>query len=64
MIQLVWLKRRTVMLLHERSIVSHGGLRGVRDEGLLDSALARPLNLLRPTGGTCGPRKPMSQESC
>lgn len=33
------------MLLHDESLAEHGGLPGLRDEGLLDSALARPLNL-------------------
>ena len=34
------------MLLHGESLATHGGGEGLRDEGLLDSALARPLNLL------------------
>lgn len=34
------------MLLHEESLAEHGGAAGLRDEGLLESALARPLNLL------------------
>jgi death-on-curing protein len=46
MIDVVWLKRQSILLLHERSIERHGGLRGLRDEGLLDSALARPINIL------------------
>src|SRR5258706_12026774 len=29
---------------HERQLAEHGGLSGVKDEGLLDSAIARPLN--------------------
>lgn len=40
-----WLSRRTVLHLHERQIARFGGATGIRDEGLLDSALARPLNL-------------------
>jgi death on curing protein len=46
MIEIVWLERRAVLILHERSIARHGGLRGLRDEGLLESALARPHNIL------------------
>ena len=40
-----WVDRRALVLLHEDSLAEHGGARGLRDEGLLDSALARPLNL-------------------
>jgi death-on-curing protein len=38
--------RRALLLLHGESLAEHGGAAGLRDEGLLDSALARPLNLL------------------
>ncbi|MCB5185912.1 type II toxin-antitoxin system death-on-curing family toxin [Methylobacillus gramineus] len=34
------------MLLHDESLAEHGGDSGLRDEGLLDSALARPVNEL------------------
>jgi death-on-curing protein len=34
-----------LLLLHDESIAEHGGAAGLRDEGLFDSALARPLNL-------------------
>ncbi len=40
-----WVERRALVLLHDESIAEHGGLQGLRDEGLLESALARPLNL-------------------
>jgi death-on-curing protein len=40
-----WVERRALVLLHDESIAEHGGLPGLRDEGLLESALARPLNL-------------------
>lgn len=40
-----WLSRRLVLYLHERQIVRFGGAAGIRDDGLLESALARPLNL-------------------
>lgn len=40
-----WLLKQTVLALHSASIVEHGGSAGVRDEGLLESALARPQNL-------------------
>jgi len=38
--------RRALLLLHDESLAEHGGAAGLRDEGLLDSALARPLNLV------------------
>jgi death-on-curing protein len=37
----VWIERREVLALHDRLLALHGGARGVRDEGLLASALAR-----------------------
>jgi len=40
-----WLDRRLLVLLHDESLAMHGGASGLRDEGLLESALARPLNL-------------------
>jgi death-on-curing protein len=40
-----WVDRRALLLLHADSLAEHGGAVGLRDEGLLDSALARPLNL-------------------
>ena len=39
-----WLNRKVLLLLHDESLAEHGGASGLRDEGLLDSALARPLN--------------------
>ena len=40
-----WVDKRALLLLHDESLAEHGGLSGLRDEGLLDSALARPLHL-------------------
>lgn len=40
-----WVARRALELLHDESLAEHGGATGLRDEGLLESALARPLNL-------------------
>jgi death-on-curing protein len=42
----VWLIRAALEILHDLSIVEHGGAGGLRDEGLFESALARPQNLL------------------
>ena len=38
----VWVFREVVLMLHEQSLAQFGGSAGVRDEGLLDSALGRP----------------------
>lgn len=38
----VWIDEREALVLHERLLVLHGGAGGIRDEGLLQSALARP----------------------
>lgn len=40
-----WVNREVLLLLHDESLAEHGGAPGVRDAGLLDSALARPVNL-------------------
>ena len=40
-----WIDRRLLILLHDESLAQHGGASGIRDEGLLASALARPENL-------------------
>ncbi len=40
-----WLRTETVLAIHKLQIAEHGGEDGVRDLGLLDSALARPLNI-------------------
>jgi death-on-curing protein len=46
MAQIVWLLEETVIAIHQRQISEHGGSEGLRDEGLLASALARPPNIL------------------
>jgi len=45
MARIVWLIEETLKAIHQRQIAEHGGSPGVRDEGLLQSALARPRNL-------------------
>jgi death-on-curing protein len=37
-----WLTTEIIKAIHSQQIAQHGGLDGVRDEGLLESALARP----------------------
>lgn len=41
-----WINKGALILLHDESLAEHGGRAGLRDEGLLDSALNKPLNLL------------------
>ena len=41
-----WVDKRALLLLHDESLAEHGGAPGMRDQDLLDSALARPMNLL------------------
>jgi death-on-curing protein len=38
----VWIDERDALVLHDRLLALHGGAAGVRDGGLLKSALARP----------------------
>lgn len=40
-----WIEEAVVWAVHEAQLAEHGGLAGVRDAGLLASALARPRNL-------------------
>jgi death-on-curing protein len=43
--ELVWIEERDALALHNRLLALDGGLPGVRDAGLLQSALARPRQL-------------------
>ena len=40
-----WVLREVVLMAHEQSLARFGGSAGVRDEGLMDSALGKPQNL-------------------
>jgi death-on-curing protein len=42
---LYWLSLREVLAIHDLQIAHHGGASGVRDQGLLESALARAQNI-------------------
>lgn len=42
---IIWIEKGLALAIHERQLAEHGGQAGVRDEGLLDSALARPQQL-------------------
>ena len=41
----VWIDPAVILAVHEEQLAEHGGAAGVRDAGLLESALARPRNL-------------------
>ena len=41
----VWIDPAVILAVHEEQLAEHGGGAGVRDAGLLESALARPRNL-------------------
>jgi death-on-curing protein len=45
MSQWTWIEESVVWAVHEAQLAEHGGLAGVRDTGLLASALALPVNL-------------------
>jgi death-on-curing protein len=42
---MIWLEKALALAIHDRQLAEHGGTAGVRDEGLLESALARPQQL-------------------
>ena len=46
MSEITWIDKHETLAIHAQQLAAHGGSDGVRDEGLLESALARPLNLL------------------
>ena len=41
----VWIEKEVCLAFHDALLARFGGLSGIRDEGLLDSALNRPLHL-------------------
>jgi death on curing protein len=41
----IWVQKRVVIAAHEESLAEHGGPSGIRDLGMLESALARPKDL-------------------
>ncbi len=45
MVEWVWIEERDALAVHDRSLLLHGGATGLRELGLLQSALARPLHL-------------------
>jgi death-on-curing protein len=45
-----WVQKDALLLLHAKSLAWFGGIEGIRDEGLLDSALAGPRNAFQYDG--------------
>jgi len=45
-----WIDKRALLLLHQENLAQFGGTVGLRDEGALDAALARPINKFRDDG--------------
>lgn len=41
----IWIEKAILLAVHDRQIAEHGGGQGIRDEGLLESALNRAVNL-------------------
>ncbi len=41
----IWVPLSAVLALHDRALADHGGLAGIREQRLLESALARPRQL-------------------
>jgi len=42
---ITWVLDEVVLAVHDEQLAVHGGLPGIRDRGILESALARPRNL-------------------
>lgn len=42
----VWLDASILLAVHDEQLVEHGGISGVRDNGMFESALAKPQNLV------------------
>lgn len=40
-----WIKETLILAIHDRQLSEHGGLSGIRDKNMLESALAKPQNL-------------------
>ena len=40
----IWIREEVAIAIHRRQLAEHGGSEGIRDKGLLESALFRPQN--------------------
>jgi len=45
MTDIIWIADPVILAIHDEQLAEHGGLSGTRDQGLLESALARPKNM-------------------
>ena len=52
MLEPIWMDAVDALVAHDLELAAHGGSSGLRDLGLLESALARPRNLLAYAGNT------------
>ena len=50
MMEPVWVEKEALLHLHAKALARFGGAKGLRDEGLLESALARPRNAFHHDG--------------
>jgi len=41
----LWVSEKLVLMVHDMLLAEHGGLSGIRDQGMLDSALSKPQQL-------------------
>jgi death on curing protein len=56
----IWIEKPEVLIVHSMQLAEHGGSEGLRDEGLLDSALAKPRNVFAYTDSASLPRLAVS----
>ncbi len=47
-----WISKKGVLAMHSEQLAEHGGSDGIREESLLDSALAKPQNIFAYEDGT------------
>ncbi len=52
----IWIDKPETLIAHSRQLAEHGGSDGIRDESLLDSALAKPRNVFAYEDGATLPR--------
>jgi death-on-curing protein len=56
----IWMDKPEVLIAHSMQLAEHGGSDGIRDETLLDSALAKPLNVFAYADSISLPRRAAS----